>query len=51
MTNKLEMEIIRVLMLKNSIPKTKIDIPCRDVRNGFPVGFEKKMGVGIYYKN
>ena len=52
MTDKLELEIIRVLMLKNSVIKSKIEIPCRDFCNGFStVGFEKKKTVGIYYKN
>ena len=50
-TDKLETEIIRVLMLKNSIIKTKIGIPCRDVCNGFPFDFEIEKGLGIYYKN
>ena len=51
MTDKLETEIIRVMMLKNSIIKTKIGIPCRDVCNGFPFDFEIEKGLGIYYKN
>lgn len=51
MTDKLKFEIIRVLMLKNSVIKTKIEIPCRDFCKGFPFGFEVKKGVGIYYKN
>ena len=51
MTNKLESEIIRVLMLKNSVIKSKIGIPCRDFCNGFPFGFEIKKSVGVYYKN
>ena len=51
MTDKLELEIIRILMLKNSVIKSKIGIPCRDFRNGFPFGFEIKNGLGIYYKN
>jgi len=51
MTDKLEVEIIRILMLKNSVIKSKIGIPCGDFCNGFPFGFETKKGLGIYYKN
>lgn len=51
MTDKLELEIIRVLMLKNSIIKTKIEIPCGDVRKGFPLDFEENKWFGPYYKN
>lgn len=52
MTDKLELEIIRVLMLKNSIVCPVFGRPYEDYNRSIsPFDFEIKKGLGIYYKN